>query len=222
MPRTPFYEDYMGIRRMALRIKKEREAAFQKLPDREKARLRPRTLPVPVQEAVKRGEKRLFEVLRDEADWGVGKLVTRVLWQTRYPEPCYWRLTKVVPDELAEERDFGEAWGVRTWRGICENAERQISDANKTHGWWIVPPEKEGEFCTIPEDSTYADEKKAPYEVPVPPLLRAMILAERERKGQDLTEPMMRLSISKKASNRASQVSWAEYQQWLKEKNVSP
>ncbi|XP_078600248.1 small ribosomal subunit protein mS34-like [Branchiostoma floridae x Branchiostoma japonicum] len=220
MPRTPFYEDYMGIRKMAQRILKEREAAFQALPDREKARLRPRILPIPVQEAVKRGEKRLFEVLRDEADWGVGKLVTRVLWQTRYPEPCSWRLTRVAPDELAENRDFGEAWGVRTWRGICENAERQILDANSTHGWWIVPSEKEDEFCTIPEDSTYAEERKVPYEVPVPPLLRAMILAERERKGEDLTEPMMPITVARGPRHRASQVSWEEYQQWLKEKNI--
>ncbi|KAL2298686.1 hypothetical protein Nmel_014274 [Mimus melanotis] len=58
-------------------------------------------LPVRAWEDV-RNENRLFALLCRQPRFGVGRTVTRKSWLWAYDEPCYWVITKVKADYMAE------------------------------------------------------------------------------------------------------------------------
>ncbi|EFB17170.1 hypothetical protein PANDA_008973, partial [Ailuropoda melanoleuca] len=81
--------------------------------------------------------------------------------------------------------EHGKAWGVLTFKGRTEREAREIAQA-----MWLVPKHEEAAFTAF----TPAPPEDAPRCVPYPPLLRAMILAERQKKGDASTEePMLHL-----------------------------
>ncbi|KAG8506367.1 LOW QUALITY PROTEIN: 28S ribosomal protein S34, mitochondrial, partial [Galemys pyrenaicus] len=135
-----------------------------------------------------RRESRLLQLLGRLPLFGLGRVVTRKSWLWRHDEPCYWRVTRVRPDHAAQDLDHGKAWGVLTFRGRTEREPREIAQA-VYHDWRLVPRHEEAAFTAF----TPAPEA-APRAVPYPPLLRAMILAERQRSGaRDLEEPVLSL-----------------------------
>lgn len=101
-------------------------------------------LPVRAWEDV-RNENRLFELLCRLPRFGVGRTVTRKSWLWAHDEPCYWVITKVKADYMAEvplpsrpaelspaapprptlnrflfslqNMDHGKAWGYLTFKG---------------------------------------------------------------------------------------------------------
>lgn len=81
--------------------------------------------------------------------------------------------------------DHGKAWGILTFKGKTESEAREIEHV-MYHDWRLVPKHEEEAFTAFtpaPEDSL------AP--VPYPPLLRAMILAQRQKNGDTSTEEPM-------------------------------
>ncbi|XP_006100944.1 28S ribosomal protein S34, mitochondrial isoform X1 [Myotis lucifugus] len=111
-----------------------------------------------------------------------GRLVTRKSWLWQHDEPCYWRLTRVRPDYTAQNLDHGKAWGILTFKGKTESEAREI-EHTMYHDWRLVPKHEEAAFTAFtpaPEDTLRS--------VPYPPLLRAMILAERRKNGDPSTE----------------------------------
>ncbi|XP_025840474.2 small ribosomal subunit protein mS34 [Vulpes vulpes] len=136
-----------------------------------------------------RRESTLPQLLRRLPLFGLGRLVTRKSWLWRHDEPCYWRLTRVRPDYTAQDLEHGRAWGVLTFRGRTEGEPREVAQA-MYHDWRLVPKHEEAAF-TAPASPPPRD---APRRVPYPPLLRAMILAERRKRGDASTaEPMLSL-----------------------------
>ncbi|TEA31802.1 hypothetical protein DBR06_SOUSAS8310027 [Sousa chinensis] len=144
-----------------------------------------------------RRESRLLQLLGRLPLFGLGRLVTRKSWLWQHDEPCYWRLTRVRPDYTAQNLDHGKAWGVLTFKGKAlvllspgktESEAREIEQV-MYHDWRLVPKHEEEAFTAFtpaPEDTLRT--------VPYPPLLRAMILAERQRNGDTSTEePMLNL-----------------------------
>ncbi|XP_026973674.1 small ribosomal subunit protein mS34 [Sagmatias obliquidens] len=135
-----------------------------------------------------RRESRLLQLLGRLPLFGLGRLVTRKSWLWQHDEPCYWRLTRVRPDYTAQNLDHGKAWGVLTFKGKTESEAREIEQV-MYHDWRLVPKHEEEAFTAFtpaPEDTLRT--------VPYPPLLRAMILAERQRNGDTSTEePMLNL-----------------------------
>ncbi|KAL2766631.1 28S ribosomal protein S34, mitochondrial isoform 2 [Daubentonia madagascariensis] len=144
-------------------------------------------LPVRAWSDVRR-ESRLLQLLGRLPLFGLGRLVTRKSWLWQHDEPCYWRLTRVRPDYTAQNLDHGKAWGILTFKRKTESEAREIEQA-MYHDWRLVPKHEEEAFTTFtpaPEDSLCS--------VPYPPLLRAMILAERQKNGDTSTEePMLNL-----------------------------
>ncbi|XP_011822336.1 PREDICTED: 28S ribosomal protein S34, mitochondrial isoform X1 [Mandrillus leucophaeus] len=174
-----------------------------------------RRLPVRAWADVRR-ESRLFQLLGRLPLFGLGRLVTRKSWLWQHDEPCYWRLTRVQPDYTAQNLDHGKAWGILTFKGKARESwwragARQFDadhrrhskcvqhasfpSSGKTeseareiehvmyHDWRLVPKHEEEAFTAFtpaPEDSLAS--------VPYPPLLRAMILAERQKNGDTSTE----------------------------------
>ncbi|XP_048847644.1 28S ribosomal protein S34, mitochondrial [Brienomyrus brachyistius] len=138
-----------------------------------------RKLPVLAWQDVKR-ESRLFSLLSGLRLFGVGRLFTRKSWLLEHDEPCYWRITKVKADYTAQNMDHGKAWGILTFKG---KEEREVKEVDKVmyHDWRLVPKHEETEFTRF---VPVAD--SAPRFVPYPPLLRAMILAERLKEHQPL------------------------------------
>ncbi|XP_004459478.2 small ribosomal subunit protein mS34 [Dasypus novemcinctus] len=135
-----------------------------------------------------RRESRLLQLLGRLPLFGLGRLVTRKSWLWQHDEPCYWRLLRVQPDYTAQNLDHGKAWGILTFKGKTENEPREIEQV-MYHDWRLVPKHEEEAFAAVtlaPEDP--------PRPVPYPPLLRAMILAERQKRGDPSTEePMLSL-----------------------------
>ncbi|XP_005997860.1 28S ribosomal protein S34, mitochondrial isoform X2 [Latimeria chalumnae] len=131
-------------------------------------------LPVLAWEDV-RNELRLFSILNRLRLFGIGRLFTQKSWICEYDEPCYWTITKVKVDYTAENVDHGKAWGILTFRGKTETEVKEI-DKVMYHDWRLVPKHEEEEFkkfTPVPETSVRY--------VPYPPLLRAMILAQRAK-----------------------------------------
>lgn len=144
-------------------------------------------LPVLAWEDV-RNENRLFTLLTGLRSFGIGRVVTRKSWLEQYDEPCYWTITKVKVDYTAENMDHGKAWGYLTFRGKPENEVKEIPKV-MYHDWRIVPRHEEENFKSF----TPVPEPEPVRYVPYPPLMRAMILAQMQKEGKPLTEPMIDL-----------------------------
>lgn len=144
-------------------------------------------LPVLAWEDVKH-EKRLFTLLCGLRAFGVGRMVTRKSWLQEYVEPCYWTITKVKVDYTAENMDFGQAWGYLTFKGKQESEEQELTKV-LYHDWRVVPRHEEDNFKIF----TPAPEPEALPSVLYPPLLRAMMLAQMQKEGKPITEPLLDL-----------------------------
>ncbi|XP_006146511.2 28S ribosomal protein S34, mitochondrial [Tupaia chinensis] len=174
----------------ALREQRERPRDSQRYALDYEALVRPfsgRRLPVRAWADVRR-ESRLLQLLSRLPLFGLGRLVTRKSWLWQHDEPCYWRLTRVRPDYTAQNLDHGKAWGILTFRGKTESEAREIEQVMH-HDWRVVPRHEEAAFtaCTARPQHTL-------HSVPYPPLLRAMILAERQKNGDTSTEePLLHL-----------------------------
>lgn len=136
-----------------------------------------------------RTEKRLFTHLCRLKDFGIGRMVTRKSWVWEYDEPCYWTITRVEVDHMAEEMDHGKAWGYLTFRGQPEKEAREVEKV-MYHDWRVVPKHEEEEFKkftpVVTETVRY---------VSYPPLLRAMLFAQSQKEGQPISEePMVDLA----------------------------
>ncbi|KAJ8389681.1 hypothetical protein AAFF_G00115570 [Aldrovandia affinis] len=145
-------------------------------------------LPVLAWEDVRR-ESRLFSLLAGLRFFGVGRLFTRKSWLSEHLEPCYWKITKVKVDYTAENMDHGKAWGILTFKGMQESEVKEV-DMVMYHDWRLMPKHKEEElkqFTPVPDTT--------PSHAAYPPLLRAMILAQRHKEGQTLSkEPVIDLN----------------------------
>uniref|UniRef100_A0A8C5R2N9 Mitochondrial ribosomal protein S34 n=1 Tax=Leptobrachium leishanense TaxID=445787 RepID=A0A8C5R2N9_9ANUR len=144
-------------------------------------------LPVLAWEDV-RNENRLFTLLAGQRLSGIGRMVTRKSWLELYHEPSYWTITKVKVDYTAENMDHGKAWGYLTFRGKPETEVKEIPQV-MYHDWRLVPRHEEEDFKKF----TPVPEPEAVRYVPYPPLLRAMILAQQQKEGKPMTEPMLDL-----------------------------
>ncbi|XP_020024986.2 small ribosomal subunit protein mS34 [Castor canadensis] len=138
-----------------------------------------------------RRESRLLQLLARLPLFGLGRLVTRKSWLWQHDEPCYWRLTSVRPDYTAQNLDHGKAWGILTFKGKTEGEAREIEHA-MYHDWRLVPKHEEAAFTAFTPGT-----KDSLRRVPYPPLLRAMILAERRKNGDtSVEEPSLSVDMS--------------------------
>ncbi|XP_037364006.1 28S ribosomal protein S34, mitochondrial [Talpa occidentalis] len=174
------------IAELARRVRALREQR-ERPRDAPRRALDPEALPARARPDARR-ESRLLPLLRRLPLLGLGRLVTRKSWLWRHDGPSYWRLTRVRPDGAAQGLDGGRAWGVLTFRGRTERAPREIAQAAH-HDWRLVPRHAEAAF-TAPAPAPAPGPRAAPY----PPLLRAMILAERQKSGdRGAEEPALSL-----------------------------
>lgn len=142
-------------------------------------------MPVLAWEDIKH-EKRLFTLLAGLRSFGIGRMVTKKSWLENYDEPCYWTITKIKVDYTAENMDHGQAWGYLTYRGKTLPEEHEISKV-MYHDWRVVPRHEEENFKTF----TPLPEPERVSFVPYPPLLRAILLAQMQKEGKPVTEPML-------------------------------
>uniref|UniRef100_A0A8C7HTM2 Mitochondrial ribosomal protein S34 n=2 Tax=Oncorhynchus TaxID=8016 RepID=A0A8C7HTM2_ONCKI len=147
-----------------------------------------KTLPVLAWQDVRR-ESRLFSLLSGLRMFGVGHLFTRKSWLTEHPEaPSYWQVTKVKVDYTAE----------MTKSPLCillfstgkQESEAKEMDKVMYHDWRLVPKHEEEQF------KLYNPVPEPPIRyVSYPPLLRAMLLAQRQKDelGSAAEEPTLPL-----------------------------
>ncbi|KAM3864258.1 small ribosomal subunit protein mS34 [Diretmus argenteus] len=135
-------------------------------------------------------ESRLFSLLAGMRLFGVGRVFTRKSWLEEHTEPSYWHITKVKVDFTAENMDHGRAWGLLTYKGKQESEVREVEKV-MYHDWRLVPKHDEQQF----KDFEPLPEPPVRY-VPYPPLLRAMLLAQRAQKqdgSSGAEEPLLQL-----------------------------
>lgn len=144
----------------------------------------------------RKNEKLLFDVLKQLPNWGVGRLLLFKQDLTNFnDDPTYWKITRVLVDLDDHNMSYGVAWGIFTWKGWCEEYEKEIPRVNR-HGWRLIPKLDEHLF------TNYTPRSRTTVEVPMyfrpPPLLSAMYKAEQLKKGQvgDM-EPAIRLLLDR-------------------------
>ncbi|XP_062820728.1 small ribosomal subunit protein mS34 [Anolis carolinensis] len=142
-------------------------------------------LPVLAWEDV-RTEERLFSLLCRLHCFGIGRMVTRKSWLSRFEEPCYWTITRVKVDYTAENLDHGKAWGHLTFRGKAMEGVKEMGKV-MYHDWRMVPKHEEEAFAKF----TPVEEADPVRHVLYPPLLRAMVLAHRQKAGRPCAEEPM-------------------------------
>ncbi|XP_061567916.1 28S ribosomal protein S34, mitochondrial [Cololabis saira] len=122
-----------------------------------------------------RRESRLFSLLAGMRLFGVGRMFTRKSWLEEHAEPSYWEISRVKVDYTAENMDHGKAWGVLTYKGKQESEVKEVEKV-MYHDWRLIPrhmEQKFKDFEPLPEPPSRS--------VPYPPLLRAMLLAQRSK-----------------------------------------
>ncbi|XP_038618776.1 28S ribosomal protein S34, mitochondrial [Tachyglossus aculeatus] len=130
-----------------------------------------------------RRESPLLRLLGRLPRLGLGRLLTRKSWlQDAHGPPSYWTVTRVRLDHSHTDLDYGKAWGILTFQGQSESEAREVEQA-MYHDWRLVPKHEEEAFRASgagpPEPPLYP----LPRYVPYPPLLRAIILADRQKRG---------------------------------------
>ncbi|XP_039271277.1 small ribosomal subunit protein mS34-like [Styela clava] len=156
-------------------------------------------IPMPPEKAVEdiKNEKLLFQVLKQLPNWGVGRLFIFKQDMTGfYDDPTYWRITRVLVDQDDHDLNFGIAWGIFTWKGWCEEYEKQIPRINR-HGWRLIPKLDEPHFTNFVPKSK--ETKEVPLYFRTPPLLTEMLKAEKlQEKSPDANlQPMIKLLLDR-------------------------
>lgn len=146
-------------------------------------------------------EKLLFQVLKRLPDWGVGRLLVFKQDLTNFnDDPTYWKITRALVDHDDPELNYGIAWGIFTWKGYCEEYEKEIPRANR-HGWRLIPKMEEHLFTDFtPRSKTI---KEVPLYFRAPPLMAEMLKADKA-KTESLKaneEPMIRLLLTRDRDN---------------------
>jgi len=76
----------------------------------------------------------------DKSTWhhkhGWGLKFYRARW-AKYPEPCYWTITKYKPSQMNRQ---DHVWGVLTWRGVPEAVTRRVSGCRKKEWRYLQEP----------------------------------------------------------------------------------
>ncbi|CAH1795304.1 unnamed protein product, partial [Owenia fusiformis] len=138
--------------------------------------------------------KRLFDILCNLKDLGVGRVVYRDTRKRFFPnEPSYVRITEAVPDYSKPDVLRGTVWGEVVFRGQNEGIKKLTLSTHKPD-WVLLPKEEEEAFCS--HDAPAYKPNVVPSKITYPPLLKAMVVDELERKGEHLTEePMLDLQV---------------------------
>merc|ERR1719499_2613197 len=58
-------------------------------------------------------------------------------WWFKYPEPCYWEVTRVKYSEIGG-RIMPKAWGILTWRGMLKAGEKEIPNLHRRRWMWFL------------------------------------------------------------------------------------
>ncbi|XP_064594541.1 small ribosomal subunit protein mS34-like [Liolophura sinensis] len=133
--------------------------------------------------------KTLYNIACNLKNRGEGRVVIRWSFANRYPEKCFYRLTKVEPDTTDPEFMRGSAWGLRVFRGKVYPKETKIETGNRAD-WRLIPREEEEEFCKLTEKDVYKRPEPPPREMTLPPLLGALYKQHLENKGESVEGPI--------------------------------
>ncbi|GAB1600189.1 28S ribosomal protein S34, mitochondrial-like [Argonauta hians] len=133
--------------------------------------------------------KPLYRLVSNLKNNGVGRVVARHSFYNRYPEKSYYRLTKVEPYFRDPARRSGKAWGIKVFRGKEFPNVREITAGHKAD-WKLIPKEEEEEFCKLSEKDV-RETRSVPLTEELPPLLKAMVIADKKRKGETVPENLL-------------------------------
>jgi small subunit ribosomal protein S34 len=121
--------------------------------------------------------KTLFEILSNLKNFGVGRILVRSRYE-RYPEPTYYRITRVEP-QMDEYNRYGKAWSEQIFRG--RNMGEQEVPSVYVSDWRLLHKHEEDAYCKRP--FTPLPEVILPRYTNFPPLLSYMIKTQRAALG---------------------------------------
>ncbi|OQR96482.1 hypothetical protein ACHHYP_15784 [Achlya hypogyna] len=76
----------------------------------------------------------LFQAICSKRNFGVGQKVTRGIWKRFEDVSSFVEITRIAP---AQDLKHGKAYGVKTFRGVCEGKERRVDGVLK-RDWKVV------------------------------------------------------------------------------------
>lgn len=135
--------------------------------------------------------KTLFELCCNLRNFGEGRVVYRNC-RKDFPEPSYYRLTKIEPDMSDATRQRGTAWAEKVYRGRKFGVTR-IDVGYKTD-WVLVPKDDEAKFCKI--TAVLPQKIQPPNHIACPPLLELLIRADMEKSGTVLPPDYFKLKLN--------------------------
>lgn len=113
--------------------------------------------------------KRVFEILCNLRNFGIGRVLQRNQHKTWFEEPCFLKIARVEP-QMDDELAFGRVWVEEVYRGRRYPYLTEIKPWHPDYS--LVPKDEEPDFSKFPvlgEDKSFI--KVLPQTFKVPPLM---------------------------------------------------
>lgn len=113
--------------------------------------------------------KRVFEILANLKNFGIGRVLQRNEFKQEFPEPSYFKIVRVEP-QMDEELTFGRVWVKEVYRG---RLYPYITEIKAYHpDYTLVPKDEEPDFDSFPVLGVdKSNIKVLPATFKVPPLM---------------------------------------------------
>ncbi|XP_031845949.1 mitochondrial ribosomal protein S34 [Nomia melanderi] len=133
--------------------------------------------------------KTLWQILGNLKNYGVGRMVVRSKFQ-EYPEPSYMRILKVAAVPMIGESNPDNMRKVialveKTFRGQKFTKPSQLDAVTYKSDYVLIPKDQESRYTNVICEKPV---KILPRQIEFPPLLKEILIRQRKRTGQEITE----------------------------------
>lgn len=147
--------------------------------------------------------KTVWEIVGNLKNFGVGRRIVRNLYE-RYPEPSYMKIVKVEVDPQVEKEGVYRRANVlveKVFRGRKYPEVMALCKASYKPDYRLLPKEEEEAYCRF----TPVEKKVSilPRTMPLPPLLRELVMRDLKQQGKPLEEPMIEVQYRQGLMNQA-------------------
>jgi hypothetical protein len=142
--------------------------------------------------------KRLFKLLCQVKHYGQGRIVYRSTEQN-HPEPTFYRILLAQP-EKDDKLNLGRIVAERIFRGRRRKELAILSEEAQFPDFKLVPKDKEATFCRWDQVKDFVHERDAelkPKWMEMPPLLKKIVIRNRQAHGETCNEDDLKLPAYK-------------------------
>ncbi|CAG0897651.1 unnamed protein product [Darwinula stevensoni] len=131
--------------------------------------------------------KRIWEILCNLKDFGKGRLLTKGMWEFKYPnEISYIKVLKAEPI-MDQENKFGAVWCKQVFRNQ-HDGERLMRKGVYSPDWKLIHKEDEHKYLEAPK--VIREEKIFPRQTRPPPAMEESFRLEKLQEGISISGPI--------------------------------